>query len=255
MNKSNLVAVLACRVTGNRLFGKPLQYLDIADKITTLDHQIFNLKKINCIDDIVLVIAEGKANAVFVDYAKKHNVKYIIGDENNVLERMLFGARVAKAVNVFRITTECPYIAWDMIEDTYQQHVKNSNDITVVDYMPEGCNFEIFKLSALEISFSNDQSPQNLEHTNVHFRKNLHLFRMQIVEPQSNRKRLDLRLTIDNPEDLVLCRNIYKYFKNSMPDISIDKIITYLDENPHIHKIVEPFVDMRPVWASALQNA
>ena len=53
-----------------------------------------------------------------------------------------------------------------------------------------------------------------------------------------NRK--DLRLTVDNPEDLVICRKIYSEFKRQAPQISLEDIIDYLDEHPdlkilHIH--------------------
>ena len=45
-----LVAALACRVTGNRLYGKPLQNLDTKAGITILDHMIDLLQTVSAID-------------------------------------------------------------------------------------------------------------------------------------------------------------------------------------------------------------
>ena len=42
--KKKLVAVLACRNTGSRLYGKPLQNLDVKRKYTIIDNLINCLK-------------------------------------------------------------------------------------------------------------------------------------------------------------------------------------------------------------------
>ena len=46
MKKKKLVFVIACRNEGTRLFGKPLQLLDIENRITILDHLISIVKKL-----------------------------------------------------------------------------------------------------------------------------------------------------------------------------------------------------------------
>jgi len=61
-NKHKLVAVLACRNHSNRLYGKPLQFLDIRKKIRVIDQIILALKKINVFDNIILAIAKKKKN-------------------------------------------------------------------------------------------------------------------------------------------------------------------------------------------------
>ena len=55
-----LVACLACRNEGTRLFGKPLQNLDIKENLTILKYIIDSLKQIKIIDDIVLSISKNK---------------------------------------------------------------------------------------------------------------------------------------------------------------------------------------------------
>ena len=39
--------------------------------------------------------------------------------------------------------------------------------------------------------------------------------------------RKDLRLTIDNPEDLIVCKAIYNKFKKDAPLFSLKKIINF----------------------------
>ena len=57
MNKK-LIAALACRNQGSRLYGKPIQNLDIDKGVTIIDNLIGCLKYIKCIDEIVLGISE-----------------------------------------------------------------------------------------------------------------------------------------------------------------------------------------------------
>ena len=60
--KKKLVCVLACRNQGSRLYGKPLQNLDIKKKVRVIDYMIKNIKKIKIIKDIVLAISKEKDN-------------------------------------------------------------------------------------------------------------------------------------------------------------------------------------------------
>ena len=65
---------------------------------------------------------------------------------------------------------------------------------------------------------------------------------MQIKKPQYF-ERFDLRLTVDNPEDLVVCRHVYQNFKHLAPKIPLKDIISYLDKNPHLIKLIQPFTE------------
>ena len=66
-----LVACLACRNEGTRLYGKPLQNLDIKKNITILKYIIECLKKTKAIDKIVLAISKNIQNRIYENIAKK----------------------------------------------------------------------------------------------------------------------------------------------------------------------------------------
>jgi spore coat polysaccharide biosynthesis protein SpsF len=77
MNR-RLVAAIACRNQGSRLYGKPLQNLDVKKGIRILDNIIECISKIDCIDEIVLGISEGDENEIFKQIASERGIKYII---------------------------------------------------------------------------------------------------------------------------------------------------------------------------------
>ena len=64
----------------------------------------------------------------------------------------------------------------------------------------------------------------------------------KIINIPKKLQRKDLRITVDNPEDLILVRYIYNKFKLEAPFIPVSKIIRYLDRNPDKKKLVEKYI-------------
>ena len=247
--KSNrrLVAALACRAGGSRLFGKPLQNLD--QGVTILDHILEEMKSTSIIDAIVLGISEGIENQIFMDVAKRHNVGFILGDQKDVLQRLIQCGHHEAATDVFRITSECPFTAWEMLPTVWNQHTSNHNDITVTEFLPEGLNFEIYSLAALEKSHKNGRDEERSEFCSAYARRCHNRFKIQVIPCPDEWNRLDIRLTVDNPEDLILCRSIFRKLKSTKPQIPTGKILEFVDKNPELHGLVEPYVDQTPLWA------
>ena len=84
-----LIAAIACRNRGSRLYGKPLQNLDQEKGIRIIDNIIDNLKSIKCIDDIVFGISDGQENEIFKTISKEKKLNFIVGDETDVLKRLI----------------------------------------------------------------------------------------------------------------------------------------------------------------------
>jgi len=100
MMNRKLVAALACRAGGSRLYGKPLQNLDLQAGVTILDQIIANLKSYPVIEDIVLGLAEGNENLAFVEVAKRWGTQHVWGDPVDVLHRLIQCGRAAQATDV-----------------------------------------------------------------------------------------------------------------------------------------------------------
>jgi spore coat polysaccharide biosynthesis protein SpsF len=101
-HQRKLVATIACRNQGSRLYGKPLQNLDVSLGVRIIDNIIDCIKAGTKVDEIVLAISDGIENQIFTDIATKHGVKYIIGDEQDVLHRLIMAAEAVEATDVFR---------------------------------------------------------------------------------------------------------------------------------------------------------
>lgn len=240
---NKLVAVLACRNTGSRLFGKPLQNLEVKSNVTILDHLISLLSEIDSIAEVVLAISEGEANKIFIEYAKKYQLKFVVGDEKDVLGRLIQGAKYANASDVFRITSESPFPYYQKISELYNEHLESKNDATFfMKCLPDGVGFEIITVDALQRSHTEGESKHRSELCSLYIRENLPKFKVKDILPHNGLQRNDIRLTVDYPEDLVICREIYANLRKNAPLIQLEDIIAFLDSRPDLIELVKKYI-------------
>ena len=244
MKTKKLVAAIACRNQGTRLYGKPMQNLDIESKISILQYIINCLKTIKEIDEIILGISEGVENEIFKIVANQNKLKYIIGDEDDVLSRLIKCGEISDATDIFRITSESPFLFFESVTTLYEEYTNHELDAIFMDEIIDGCGFEIISMDALKKSHINGKEKHRSEFCSLFIRENLQMFKVIKKAPSSDLIRRDLRLTVDYPEDLVVCRKIYEYFIDDIPRISIAKIVNFLDLNPKLKELISPYTEI-----------
>jgi spore coat polysaccharide biosynthesis protein SpsF len=231
-----IVATLACRSNSNRLYGKPLQKLM---STTVLDYMVQRLTQSGKIADIVLAISEAPGNEAFVYYAKSKNIKYVLGDDKDVLKRLIDACELANGDTVFRVTTESPLTYLEGLDYAAESHASKNADYTVYAKLPDGVTFELIKLEALKISHEKGDHRHRSELCTLYINENKNDFLLNILDVEESWQRPNYRLTIDYPEDLILLRNIFRYFGGDDFYIPYKDVIAYLDENPEQRAIVD----------------
>lgn len=241
--KRRLVAALACRTQGSRLYGKPLQNLDVANSVRIIDNIIACLRSLPCIDEIVLGISEGVDNEVFKDVAASNGLRFVVGDQIDVLSRLVECGRLAGATDVFRVTSESPFLYFEEVEVLWQRHQEQSADATFMDGVVDGCGFEIIRWESLVRSHLNGDRRHRSELCTLYIREHPEDFRIIKAVPPPVLVRRDLRLTVDNPEDLAVCRIVYGAFKEAAPRIPVADIVAFLDANPKLIEWIAPYTE------------
>ena len=239
-----LTAAIACRNQGSRLYGKPLQNLDIENRKCILDNIVACLSNFDCISSIILGIAEGTENLSYIDYAQNNNLDYITGDETDVLSRLIQCGKHVGATDIFRITSESPFPYFENINYCWDLHQESNNDATFLDNIIDGCGFELIRLEALINSHKRGSKKHRSELCTLYIRENKTDFRIEFIKPPPELMRRDLRLTVDCPEDLIVCRSVFEEFKNQAPLIPVSEVVRFLDKNDNLKKIIEPFCEV-----------
>lgn len=246
MQARNLVAVLACRNKSSRLYGKPLQYLNPQSGWSVLDQVVLNLRSLSVISGIVLAISDGSDNHQFIDYACRNSLPYVIGDESDVLSRLILGAELTAATDIFRVTSESPFLWMDPVSEAWKHHTSNFVDATFLDDIIDGCGFEIITTAALRLSWHKGTTRHRSELCSLYLREHRDDFTIHTINPPSELSRLDLRLTIDYPEDLIVCRAVFSHLFADSPisHFSLPAIVQFLDSRPDLISLIQPYTDL-----------
>ena len=233
-----VVCTLACRVQSKRLYGKPLQLLDVDNNLMIIDYILDHLEATPQIDEVVLAISEGEENTPFIKLADKRGLKYVIGDEQDVLGRLIAAGKKVDADIVFRVTSECPFLYMEGLENALQKHVENKNALTVIEGLPEGAYFELINLSDLEREHNEGEDRHRSELCTLYINENPDKFKVEtLTVPEEYLKRPDIRITVDWPEDLIVVREVYKALKKENKFIKVEDIIKYLDDHPKLNEV------------------
>ena len=238
-----LIAALACRNQGSRLYGKPVQNLHVETGTRIVDNVIQCLQSIDSIDGVVLAISEGTENEVFIEIAHQYGIDYVIGDEHDVLARLISAGEHSSATDIFRVTSESPFLYFEEVDTCWENYLSSNLDALFLEPIIDGCGFEIISLDALKTSHQLGSTKHRSEMCSLYIREHVDFFKVLRVEPPKIFQRYDLRLTVDNPEDLVVCRHIYQALSQHAPRIPLHEIVEFLDRNPDLIRLVAPFAE------------
>lgn len=230
-----IVATLACRVQSERLYAKPLQKIG---KYTVLEHLVRQIRSFDFVSDIVLAISEDPSSAIFVRYAEKLKVPFIFGNERDVLKRLIDAAHLVDGEIVFRMTTECPFVHRPIAYDLVDVFINNNLDYAASPDLPDGVAPEILSIKALESSHLRGEERHRSELCSLYIRENMEQFRCMKLPVSHELQRSDLRITIDYPEDLILCREIFSRLGADPLKFSLHDIINLIDNDKFLQQLI-----------------
>src|SRR3989338_7132209 len=234
-----LAAILACRNHSSRLYAKPLQNLDVENKVSILDYLVKQLKMRSEIGAIVLAVSEREENTIYKTKSQEYGIPYILGDDRDTLGRLIKGARHVGADTVFRVTTESPYHYLDNLPEMCAQHVEHDLDFSVTKALPDGAYFQIIKTEALERCWNEGGEPYRNEYCTKYIFDNREKFKIKEHDaPPEFRRKGDIRLTVDWPEDLIVLREVYKGIGLNLSEpFDFRAVIQFLDAHPKINTV------------------
>jgi spore coat polysaccharide biosynthesis protein SpsF len=208
------------------LCGKPL-----------LLHLIERVRLARLPDLVVLCTSTHGTDDPLEELARRNDILYFRGSEEDVLERYL------QAAEQFQV--EFAAITWGdevfcdpvYIDETIRRFYRDPDqpDMVTSDSLPEGTYTYGVRIKSLrEVVKAKSQS--NTEVWTKYFETN-HKYHVAQVAVASELERRDLRLTCDYPEDLELIRIIFRNLFRGSNDFQLAEIIRFLDEHPALRNL------------------
>ena len=227
--------IIQARLGSSRLPKKVLQNID--EKNTVLYYVIEQVKSSKKIEKIIVATTNLKEDDQIKDAVIKLGIECFRGSEKDVLDRYYNCAKQFKFDTIVRITSDCPLIDPQIIDEIIENFNSNIEDYvsnTLENSYPKGLDVEVFTFSSLEKSWRESTLPSHREHVTQYIRNN-NYFRIKNYKNKQDFSRI--RCTLDRKEDLEFIRQIIKRIKKR--PITLKDIICVLSEEPDLIKINE----------------
>ena len=229
--------VLQARMGSERLPGKSL--MEVGGK-SILEHIIENLKSSKHLSRIVLATTKGKEDKALLELAEKLEVDGFAGRETNVLTRFNDAAEKFELNIVIRICGDNILTDVDGMDRTIALYIRKKPDMAInggEQGYPLGTGVEVLSTSLLQKLNKSVKSIIEREHVTLHIYKQREKYRILSLEAPVNYRDLNIRLTIDTPEDLFLIRLLYEKLKEDNKEFKLPFIAEYVRKHPEIKKI------------------
>jgi spore coat polysaccharide biosynthesis protein SpsF len=241
MNK--LFIIIQARMTSTRLPKKVM--LPLCDT-TVLDVMIKRLHTFHA--HLVIATTDDGTEAPIVAYAKQEGIRCFRGSVENVLARYYHSAVAFGAKNgdtIVRLTSDCPLIDPNLIEEAVQEFWESESDYVYVDIRqayPRGFDAEVFRFEALEEAYNYATSPFEQEHVTPYIKTKEGLKKAAVSATESH---AHLRLTLDTPEDYALITAVYRHFDCDI-HVPSQAVLHYLDQHPDVAEVNQTIQQKTP---------
>ena len=230
--------LITARLKSERL---PLKIIKDLNGKTVIERLIDRIKAVKDITDIVLCTSTYSQDKPMVDIARKNNIYYFNGDEEDVLKRLLDAAKFFNLDYFLGITADNPLITIRYSNLIVDEIKTNKYDFIKLEGLPLGVATYGMKVKALEVVCK----IKSLIDTEIwgYLIDRPEIFDIKTIKVSDKLNRPELRLTLDYDEDYELIRNIYDDvpFKKVL---NLYNVIDYLDKNPEIAKINQNCVQL-----------
>ena len=116
-----IAAIIQARLTSTRL---PRKVLKEFKGLSVIEIIVARLKKSKKLDEIIVAIPNNKENDELKDLLRAKDIKFFVGSENDVLERLHNCAIQYNLTTIVRITGDCPFVD-PMLVDTFLEKLNN----------------------------------------------------------------------------------------------------------------------------------
>jgi spore coat polysaccharide biosynthesis protein SpsF len=236
----NISAIVQARMGSTRLPGKIMKKLEGKP---VLWHVYDRLKHSKKLDNIIIATTILKEDDRVENFCKENNIMFFRGSVENVLSRYFLAAQKFNCENIVRITSDCPVIDPEIIDEMIEKFFIENEEKINVDYLsnslertfPRGLDAEIFTFKVLEKTFNEAAKTYEKEHVTPYIYQHPELFKLKNFS--SSKDNSNLRWTLDTKEDFQLLKEIYSNLYNERKIFLYNDILTLLEKKPFLRDI------------------
>jgi len=198
---ADLGIFLQVRMGSSRLPGKIFRFIGGRPSLQLLCDR---LKKTPFAEHLVLVTSNNPLDDRVAEFAAQEHLRCFRGSENDVLARFVEAGHCFGVSDIARLTGDCPFLSTEILARNIAAFYEHQRpDYYYVEGYPIGLGAaEVMRLSALEMSHCEADSPYDREHVMPYLVAHPKKFRVVIEQAPAELFHPALQLTLDTHEDL-----------------------------------------------------
>jgi spore coat polysaccharide biosynthesis protein SpsF len=207
----NVVAIIQARIGSTRLPGKVL--MDLLGE-PMLARVVARTLRAKMVDEVVVATTTETTDDALAEFCEALGWKCFRGSQDDVLDRYYRAAQFFGAQVVVRITSDCPVIDSEVIDQTVRGYLDVNVDYCAnflpTHTYPRGLEVEVFSFAALARAWQEDRNPSWREHVTEYILRNPSRF--AIAGVGAGRDLSSHRWTVDTAEDFLFVTRVYEHF-------------------------------------------
>ena len=230
------MAIIQARIGSTRLPGKVLKALGQG---TMLSYVVRRCQLSRRLQGVVLATTEESADDALVDAAKALGIEVFRGSQVDVLDRYVRAATLCGADPILRITSDCPLIAPELIDQVVDEYSQTQSDYISFAGYPRGiADVDLVTFAALQraIELTTPEDTYYREHVITYHLDHPDQFKFRMIQAPESAQRVAYRLCVDEPADLEVIRRICSHFAPRI-DFTLSEILAFLEQHPDIAAI------------------
>lgn len=223
-----VTGITQARIGSSRLPGKVL--LPVTGSRTILDLHLERISRSKSVSGWIVATTHEPGVEKILEIAAEHTIACYQGDLPDVLDRFYQAQRPISSDYIVRVTSDCPLIDPAIIDQTVNYCINEQLDyFSSVDEspFPDGTDVEVFSRQLLEKAWKNATSVSDREHVTPWIRRAAGVKKWPFPSADYSH----LRITIDEPEDYLVIRELVAKFGSDEP---VETYCSYLAANPQV---------------------
>jgi spore coat polysaccharide biosynthesis protein SpsF (cytidylyltransferase family) len=224
-----IVAFLQARTDSTRLPNKVLKQLLNKPMVV---QQCERVRRSKWLERLVLLTSNEPSDDRLVEVMTENGYSVFRGSKSNVLDRFYKCAQSLQLDSndiIVRLTGDCPVQDAEIIDELIEAFLKSKFDYMancVIPIYPDGLDVEVFTFAALSKAHGDAMKSSEKEHVTPYIR-NSGLFKVGNL--MKEKVHSDWRLTVDEPEDFQLIKQIYNHFGDNK--FGFGDMVAYLENH------------------------
>ncbi len=228
---------ITARMKSERL---PLKVMRYIEGKPIIEHMIDRLKLSKLADEIIICTSTNPQDDILVDVAEKKRIKWFRGSDEDVLDRLFNAAKKFNIDFIVSTTADNPLTDPLYIDKIIQKFKETNADYITCKKLPLGAFSYGIKVKALEkvIELKKEKDTEIWGR----FFEEIDEFKKIELEVEDELNHPEIRLTVDEKEDLELIRKIFDNFYSHKKDFELKEVVKYLLDNPDLMNLNKSIV-------------